>query len=278
MSIQVIMCGIAVSAFVALSEAEACDERAVVGVCMLTGCYAGFHGPAHCEQTQCFCDPGFCSRDGQWCVPVPRTTTTSTPPTTTSTTSTTNTTTTTSTTNTTTIIATTSSAPSFLNTQCEPEAVVGTCRITGCWEWDYGWSHCEDDKCVCDAGYCSTDGKTCVPQTTPTTPNVGTCQSDAVVGTCWLTGCWTWDYGWSHCQDGKCICDEGYCSFDGKTCVGENSMDIMLSADDRSPWDSPTMYFAAVFLASVSGAVTAVMVTVRRDRRSQLAEPLVHEQ
>merc|ERR1712136_398734 len=73
------------------------------------------------------------------------------------TTTTTSTTRTNSTTSTTTITTTRNSS-----TLCEPNAVVGTCFLTGCWVWRHGWSHCHRGHCVCDAGYCSSNGKYCV--------------------------------------------------------------------------------------------------------------------
>merc|ERR1719215_177033 len=54
-----------------------CEENAVVGHCMLKGCFMG-HGSASCHGTQCICDPGTCSMDGKTCVTTPTTTTTTT--------------------------------------------------------------------------------------------------------------------------------------------------------------------------------------------------------
>lgn len=50
-------------------SSETCEENAVVGHCLITGCY--FHGPSHCHGTRCICDPGTCSVDGRSCVQKP---------------------------------------------------------------------------------------------------------------------------------------------------------------------------------------------------------------
>lgn len=43
-----------------------CDPHAIVGFCIMTGCFM-HHGPAHCDVNQCKCDPGYCSSDGHVC-------------------------------------------------------------------------------------------------------------------------------------------------------------------------------------------------------------------
>lgn len=45
----------------------------------------------------------------------------------------------------------------------------------------------------------------------------GTCKVDAVVGSCFMVGCYL--HSNAHCSTTSCICDPGYCSADGSTCV-----------------------------------------------------------
>lgn len=50
--------------------ASECVNHAQVGRCLGTGCFMN-HGPATCSMTTCYCDSGFCSKDGLTCVPTP---------------------------------------------------------------------------------------------------------------------------------------------------------------------------------------------------------------
>jgi len=61
------------------------------------------------------------------------------------------------------------------------------------------------------------------------------CQAKAVVGSCFHVGCF-WGHGNAHCESTKCVCDEGYCSKDGWTCVKTDNSTLALaaSANDNS--------------------------------------------
>ena len=190
---------------------------------------------------------------------------------------------------------------------CNPNAVVGHCVVTGCFEWKHGPAYCDGFHCFCESGFCSRDQRTCVPITATTTTRTTTtnttttttrttttsttttpgCHPAAVVGHCVVTGCWYTKYGWAHCHDGQCICDAGYCSTDGLTCIAENTYTLMNeknSGEDTSSLSESLVQGQGVpiwlYVAWVAAGATATLVLVclvgRRRERHQLAEHLLH--
>jgi len=187
---------------------------------------------------------------------------------------------------------------------CNPNAVVGHCVLTGCFEWKHGPAYCDGLHCFCESGFCSRDQRTCVPDpatTTTTTTNTTTtttttktsatithaCHPAAVVGHCVITGCWYTKHGWAHCHDGQCICDAGYCSTDGLTCVAENTYTLMNEVDSGEETSSlseslvqgegvPIWLFVACVVAGATATSVLVFLVARRRERHQLVEHLLH--
>lgn len=52
-----------------------CVPEAVVGTCVAVGCFNGHGSGVACHTTSCLCNPGYCSRDGNYCEKAPPTTT-----------------------------------------------------------------------------------------------------------------------------------------------------------------------------------------------------------
>jgi len=94
-------------------------------------------------------------------------------------------------------------------------------------------------------------------------------------------------HGWAHCSDNQCICDAGYCSTDGVTCVAEEaepsvgeeqSEESELLSGDFAYHDPVSVLFLVASVVALSMATLGlVFVLVQRRQRHQLAEPLVHE-
>lgn len=112
----------------------------------------------------------------------------------------------------------------------------GTCRVLNCDKSRGGEGKVEcskDYKCMCKDKYCSTDGKSCTPEPTPSPTKAPTpaptkaptprptkpkCDTQETHGTCKVLSCD--DSREAKCESGKCMCDTGYCaSKDGEKCV-----------------------------------------------------------
>lgn len=184
-------------------------------------------------------------------------------------------------------------------------AVVGSCLGVGCF-WNHGNAHCggwSRTQCICDDGYCTHDMWHCVPcphinasshlnpvglaslSTTATTTSAGPteaqCIPDAIVGCCFITGCF-WHHGNAHCGGWgrtQCVCDEGYCSRDQWYCelcsLGVPDENMLL-AQVPVLADNPISSQTCVNVVAMLGVAISAFVVLRRQvAPQQLTQPLL---